>query len=207
MKKLITILTILTVLVGAIFASEDVHQIKLTVTIPETVPSYILKTTSGAADASATAGQTSTAALSEANKTALLGASGTADVAFAIQQVSNSRTLAGYTMTVDASNLVLLSTSDNSINRTFDDAITQATVNEKFTVVSATPNLTKGSETNIAYTGNGTSSLHVKYNGVMVAATTQAPVAIGSFTVSYNANSTAKPGNYVASVKLSVTAD
>ena len=207
MKKLITILAILTVLVGAIFASEDVHQIKLTVTIPETVPSYILKTTSGAADASATAGQTSTAALSEANKTALLGASGTADVAFAIQQVSNSRTLAGYTVTVDASNLVLLSTSDNSINRTFDDAITQATVNEKFTVVSATPNLTKGSETNIAYTGNGTSSLHVKYNGVMVAATTQAPVAIGSFTVSYNANATAKPGNYVASVKLSVTAD
>ena len=209
MKKLITILAILTVLVGAIFASEDVHQIKLTVTIPETVPSYILKTTSGAADASATAGQTSTAALSEANKTALLGASGTADVGFAIQQVSNSRTLTGYTMTVNASNLVLVSTNDNpkSIERTFDDAVENATANEKFTVVSAAPNLTKGSETNIAYTGDGTSSLHVQYNGVMVAATTQAPVSIGTFTVGYNANATAKPGNYVANVKLTVTAD
>ena len=207
MKKLITILAILTVLVGAIFADPANHTIKLTVTIAEDVPSYILKATAGATTASAAAGETVETALTDANRTALLGASGTADVAFAVQQVTNSRTLAGYTMTINASNLVLVSTTDGSIDRTFDQAVANATANEKFTVVSAAPNITKGSETNIAYTGSGTSSLHVKYDGVQVVASAQSPVSIGTFTVQYNANASAKPGNYVASVKLTVTAD
>lgn len=43
MKKLITILAILTVLVGAIFADAESHQIKITVTIAETVPAFQLK--------------------------------------------------------------------------------------------------------------------------------------------------------------------
>ncbi len=43
MKKLITILVILTVLVGAIFAAAESHQIKITVTIAEVVPAFQLK--------------------------------------------------------------------------------------------------------------------------------------------------------------------
>ena len=43
MKKVITILAILTVLVGAIFADAESHQIKITVTITETVPAFQLK--------------------------------------------------------------------------------------------------------------------------------------------------------------------
>lgn len=43
MKKLITILAILTVLVGVIFADAESHQIKITVTITETVPAFQLK--------------------------------------------------------------------------------------------------------------------------------------------------------------------
>jgi len=43
MKKLITIMAILIVLVGAIFADAESHQIKITVTITETVPAFQLK--------------------------------------------------------------------------------------------------------------------------------------------------------------------
>lgn len=43
MKKLITILVILIVLVGAIFAAAESHQIKITVTIAEVVPAFQLK--------------------------------------------------------------------------------------------------------------------------------------------------------------------
>lgn len=45
MKKLITILAILTVLVGAIFATNpsESHQIQITVTIAETIPAFQLK--------------------------------------------------------------------------------------------------------------------------------------------------------------------
>ena len=46
MKKLITILVILTVLIGAIFAdTSESHQIKITVTIEETIPAFQLKFT------------------------------------------------------------------------------------------------------------------------------------------------------------------
>ena len=83
MKKLITILAILTVLVGAIFADAANHTIKLTVTINEDAPSFVLKTTSGAATVTAESGQTVEAALTDANRTALLAASGTADIALA----------------------------------------------------------------------------------------------------------------------------
>ncbi len=43
MKKLITIMAILIVLVGAIFAAAESHQIKITVTIAEVVPAFQLK--------------------------------------------------------------------------------------------------------------------------------------------------------------------
>lgn len=43
MKKLITILAIMMVLVGAIFADSESHQIKITVTINETIPAFQLK--------------------------------------------------------------------------------------------------------------------------------------------------------------------
>ncbi len=45
MKKLITILAILMVLVGAIFAASETHTIKITVTIEETIPAFQLKFT------------------------------------------------------------------------------------------------------------------------------------------------------------------
>ena len=43
MKNLIAILTIMMVLVGAIFADAESHHIKITVTINETIPSFHLK--------------------------------------------------------------------------------------------------------------------------------------------------------------------
>lgn len=218
MKKLITILAILTVLVGALFASTDTHQIKLTVTIDDTAPTFRLRTTSGVtAEASALAGETAEAVLSAANKAALTANTGTVSVGFAIEQVSNSRTLSGYTMSVAASNLILIDTNDSpkSVDRrnlaatNWDSAVTAATdiESERFTVVAGAPVLTQGSTNHISYEGSGTSSLSVQYDGVAITASAQTAVSIGTFTVAYNANPNAKPGNYEAHVTLTVTAD
>ena len=55
MKKLIAVLVILTVLVGAIFADAESHQIKITVTIAETIPAFQLKFNGANSNANAVA--------------------------------------------------------------------------------------------------------------------------------------------------------
>ena len=215
MKKLITILAILTVLVGALFASTDTHQIKLTVTIDDTAPTFRLRTTSGVtSNATALASETSEATLTDANKAALVANSGTVSVGFEIQHIANSRSVNRYSMSVAATNLILIDTTDSpkSVDRrntAWETAVTQASAieSERFTVVAAAPVLTKGSENHISYTGNESTTLGVKYDGAAITASAQSPVSIGTFTVAYNANADAKAGNYEAHVTLTISAN
>ncbi len=196
MKKLITILAILTVLVGALFASTDTHQIKLTVTIDNTEPSFVLKTKTGADAASAAAGATGTAALSAANKTALTTANGVATVTFDVVQTTYARSVSTYRMRVTAGNFVLTSNGTPVAN---------PTTNEKFGVVAEHPSIGNGDNVaNISYptVEPADGYYRVKYNGVVDASTNN--VKVGSFSVSYNANVDAKPGSYVSNVSLTV---
>ncbi len=198
MKKIITVLTILAVLAGALFATSESHSIKITVTIDNSEPTFTLKTTSGADQVSTTADAAAVeAALSSANKTALAGASGTADVGFAIQQTSNANSVSTYRLYVTVSDLVL--TSNGS-------PLENPTSTEKFTVVSAHPTISGGDTvTNITYPVPEVADEYyrVKYDGV-VNLTNATPITLGTFTVSYSANANAKPGDYVSTVSLSI---
>lgn len=196
MKKLITILAILTVLVGALFASTDTHQIKLTVTIDSTEPTFVLKTNTGADAASAAAGATSTAALSAPNKTALTTANGVATVSFDVVQTTYARSVSTFRMKVTAGDFVLTSNGTPVAN---------PTSNQKFDVVEEHPSISGGDNvTNITYptVQPADDYYRVKYNGVVDASTNN--VTVGSFEVSYSGNVDAIPGSYVSNVSLTV---
>lgn len=198
MKKIIAVLTILTVLAGALFATSESHSIKITVTIDNSEPTFTLKTTSGAAEVSTVADAAAVeAVLTSANKTALAGASGTASVGFAIQQTSNANSVSTYRLYVTVTDLVL--TSNGS-------PLENPTSTEKFTVVSAHPTISGGDTvTNITYPVPEVADEYyrIKYDGV-VNLTNSTPITLGTFTASYNANANAKPGSYVSTVTLSI---
>ena len=196
MKKLITILAILTVLVGALFASTDTHQIKLTVTIDNTEPTFVLKTNTGAGAASAAAGATATATLSAANKTALTTANGVATVTFDVVQTTYARSVSTYRLKVTAGDFVLTSNGT---------PIANPTANEKFEVEEANPSISGGDTVdNLSYptVQPADDYYRVKYNGVVDASTDN--ITVGSFAVSYDANVNAKPGSYVSTVSLTI---
>lgn len=196
MKKLITILTILTVLVGALFSSTDTHQIKLTVTIDSTEPTFVLKTNEGADAASAAAGATVTATLSDANNTALITEDGVATVSFDVVQTTYARSVSTYRLKVTAGDFVLTSNGT---------PIANPTANEKFEVEEANPSISGGDTVdNLSYptVQPADGYYRVKYNGVVDASTNN--ITVGSFEVSYDANVNAKPGSYVSTVSLTI---
>lgn len=208
MKKLITILTILMVATIAIFASAtDQHSIKITVTIDSVEPTFVLNTTSGAEIKSTASGSGVEAALDSSNVDILNGtAAATADVGFAIVQNSLAKSVSLYKMSVSVSDLVLVSTNvPNGLNRTFDVALANATADERFTVAVAAPSISSGATVeHLSYPTVSPSDeyFRVQYNGVVDGSTNN--ITVGTFTASYNANSAAKPGNYVSTVTLSI---
>lgn len=197
MKKIIAVLTILAVLAGVLFATSESHSIKITVTIDNSEPTFTLKTSSGVVADVSSAVENPVAVLSDANKTALAGASGTASVGFAIQQTSNANSVSTYRLQVTVTDLVL--TSNGS-------PLENPTSTEKFTVVSAHPTISGGDTvTNITYPVPEVADgyYRVKYDGV-VNLTNSTPITLGTFTASYSANANAKPGSYVSTVTLSI---
>ena len=207
MKKLMTILTILVIATVAIFADATEHSIKITVTINNVEPTFVLNTTSGAEIKSTASGSGVEAALDSSNVDILNGtAAATADVGFAIVQNSLAKSVSLYRMSVSVSDLVLVSTNvPNGLNRTFENALANATSDERFTAAVAAPSITSGSAVaNLSYPTVSPSDgyFRVQYNGVVDGSTNN--ITVGTFTASYNANSAAKPGNYVSTVTLSI---
>ena len=220
MKKLIAILTIAIVLVGAVFATDPDASITITANVASQTPSFKMSITSdttitGAAvvytDPTVVAGgsATATSALASGSVTTLLGASGSLSVAFSLQQVAPARltgTGASYKLKVEATDLILQGTNGD---------VASPTTQQKFGVVDDTPDVTRASETltttvnsnavtvaNLSHSGN---ELTVVYNGFVDASTT-APKNLGTFSVSWNANQSAVPGDYKATIKLFVSA-
>ena len=219
MKKLIAILTIAIVLVGAIFAdptnstlaqgADGNAYIDIKTTIAELIPTFQLATNSGVTAESA---QTDTAAtdsthaqygiLTSTESAKLLNENGKAAVSFVVNQVGVARTTAGYTFTVTAGDLELTNYATNGA--------TTLEANEKFTVVDSTPNLapidditkTVGNVTftiaDFTHTAD-TNTMTVRYSGIVPAQ------KIADFTVEWNANLDAVSGDYVATVQLEVS--
>lgn len=227
MKKLITILAILVVLVGTVFATDPAPQsgsavIDITATIEEVTPFFVLRLTKDDAVKSAATSEVKASSpthgesgLSEASIEAL--SAGTAvTVSFDIFQrtmarLSSNATLNhSYTFTITATDLILQVNSAN---------VSSPANNQKFGVVQAHPAV-NALETNAAaaqtitqtqgqtaittatVTGSaaGTGTLGVVYDGMVPAST-----ILGNFQVSWNGNIAAVPGDYKATVTMEVT--
>ena len=213
MKKLITILTIMIVLVGAVFAvgpepedAEGTATINVKTAIGPQYPTFQLKVTT------ATSGQ------GDVNFSTVGGANGQATIdtnalianpvtlAFAIDQITNSRCTVNYTINIKATDLVWAGAADPAApaaDEFFDvSAIGSLTatgaINNKRTVAVAQQGIKDGYE----------AALSVGYlGGKFINVTKQENPdgkEIGTFSYTWAKNEDAKVGNYSATVVVEV---
>jgi len=201
MKKLITILTIMIVLVGAVFAdpAPTNAQIDLTVNVPEKVPTFKLVTfnntgilTSEVSDLVEEDGAETPVAATFAEAVGnTLADGGTVTVNFAIAQVrpagNKIKTTNTYTFSVSAS------------------ALEHATEDDYFAVktVSSITAIDAAIASNYATITPG-ESLSIKYKGNTYAPAT-AELNFAKFSVTWQGDAEAVPGNYTGSVTLTMT--
>ena len=223
MKKLITILTIMIVLVSAVFATDEqpsaahgATQIDITATIEAVAPRFSLgtnDTTDLDADKTApiVAGKTAqnitvqqTASMKSTVASAL--GNGTAQtISFVIRQTQDSRIKTAYNLTVTATDLKLDGTST-----TPHEFFTCTT---KSPAVSGIAAVTDGAQQNpttlatFAPLAQDSNVLVATYAGGAVDVSTKlTDNVIGSFDVSWNGDALAAAGTYTASIVLEVAA-
>ena len=222
MKKFLIALLMMAVVLVGVFAdpgldgyadvktsSNGTAQINITTTIKEEWPKFQLATKSGVNAAAvnavnATDDDYTGAVLTDALNTALTEtADSTVTVGFAINQVSDSRTKDNYVLTVTATDLVLVTPVVGQAIA-FDNA--NRTADQKFTVVSGTPDVTATQNlTNIGPTTSA-NALTTHYNGKKITANlTDKVVELGVFDVEWNTNLNAEAGAYEAHIILTVT--
>jgi len=210
MKKIITILAIMIVLVGAVFAdptvagsnaSDGTAQMIIKTTVTEQFPTFALKTTNNASGSASVVANPFEAEAPE-NATAddaLIAASGTYAVTFGIYQTTTSRTSALYSFSYTATDLVLTDLADGTHVRNVGTEVQDAT--EKFTI-NATSGVTVNTSTGFAPKAGAGNEHIIHYTGSNVAANTD----VATFTVTWNKGNDQKAGDYKALITLTVAA-
>ena len=214
MKKLIAILTIAIVLVGAVFAdgpaANDSAQLVVNAEIKVQYPAYSVAATSfgtygqgtngslGSAAAVATTAGTSTVKIGD---DVLLDHDAT--VTFTISQTTLSRIRGTYTLGVSATDLILTHTRNSSGQAV---EATTAEANANHFAVSAAPTIAKGGAngadpTNTTENVGTAGQIAITYNGKKVAAST----TIGTFSYTWTHNENNAAGDYQATVTLTIT--
>ena len=218
MKRFLIALLMMAVVLTGVFAvdgykgegasaasSEGVAQINITTSSKQEWPKFQLATKYGV-DSNVTdnvvSGDSTTGTDAVLTVTTLADTEGTASVGFAINQISDSRTNDNYTLTVTATDLLLVEKADGTAV-SFDAAHTS---DQKFLLAtgSATPAVTAATGatvTNIAPTNSG-NVLTTHYNGKKVKA--NSAIELGTFTVTWTSNLDAEAGEYEAHIVLTV---
>ena len=223
MKKLIAILAIMLIIVGAVFAdpdktdSEGTSVIKVKTSIGEQFPEYQLKAISITANTGvineAIAVKDVSDGLVTIDTNDLLSAD--VEVGFEVNQIVNSRTSVAYDISITATDLVLLVTANNTTapkaNPADDEKFSVslktsfATTDTDADLLTITPVTTKTGS--FAGTDGGFTVQYLDGKFVNVEAATQGSVKqIGTFAYEWAQNKTAKVGDYQATVTMVVTA-
>ena len=211
MKKLITILTVMIVLVGAAFAVEakgdaaGTATINITASIGEEFPRFqILASaiTGAAGNISSSKATKDAAGAVTINTNELLTKS--AAITFTVNQIKDSRTTVGYSLKIKANDLILNGTTRG-----------QEAGDEHFLVSKTAGFTATGSEDDVITVTAKTSSdydgfdggFDVQYlNNKYIPATDVAPKEIGTVQYTWAANNTAKVGDYSATVTMQIVA-
>ena len=221
MKKLIAILAIMVVLVGAVFATDPNTgntAVRVVTTVGVEEPSFKLTTTlatSGVlgsnapvvfADDPTVVDASATDAYHVISPNTLTSTTQqTTSVDFAIMQTQASKSYKYYTFTVAVSDLELVKKYDNEGNLVdFALGEGQSFANDQFfACTTPAPNPVRGtSDTNIA-DQQIAAGYKIKYNGVKV----NEGVQIATFTCTWTNKPEAVPGQYEATVVLTVAAN
>lgn len=204
MKKLITILTIMIVLVGATFATDSA-QITLNATVSERVPSFKLNTTGNTAldseaaavvipdgSGSATIKSTVADALADGtNTTVTFGV-----VLVPRQDQKKIKTTHTYTFTVTAGDLVHADANSLGTKDVVD-------ANEKFTATKGNFVAVQNAIPAANATVTGGASLVLTFNGKSYDPG-NAEFVFATFPVEYSGNASALPGSYSGTVTISI---
>lgn len=218
MKKLITILAILTVLVGAVFA--DTADIRVSTTIGEVAPGFKLayKALAEANGASYTSGTTGTVASSVVAGTPTKGEivittndmlQEDAAITFSvIQTVDKARKTADYTLSASADALKLYQVPSTAQGG-YSDYTGAQSANTMFLLAGTTTTATTkaatitGVDRSTYYEhGEAGTSVTFEFLGTPIPQNTE----IATFTYQWNKNADAIPGKYQADVVLTITA-
>ena len=208
MKKVIAILVIAIVLVGAVFAADNA-AITVSVDVAEHVPTFKLITQGNTnilnaegSDAVEDNGK-ATAGSVEFTETISKGLADATDatITFAVVQVKPSTTASEgkiktnkqYSFTVTASDLVLSTAGTTPEDNEMFERGTISTFAETEGAIGS----------DFATITDGTSTLSILYTGKTYAPA--AEVSFATFTVTWGANPTALPGTYTANVILTMT--
>ena len=215
MKKLIAILTIAIVLVGAVFAT-DAASIRVTTSINAVEPIYQLKTAQITEDLAVAANQAAIDAITAAalagndshviTTDALLTAN--QSVTFSVYQTNISNSVKTYTLSAVATDLLLYKYK----NAQGEDVLVSATPhpetaehpeNTTFAVAAANAVMNKGNlaDAKATYEGNGTTALSITYKGNAQ----PADVVVATFTCTWGANADAVTGDYQGTVTLTIS--
>lgn len=204
MKKVFATLAIMMVLVSAVFAtlgdgSNGSATIDIKTKVNGAFPTFKLYAESAntnPANASSAVAATPTAGVLSTADDYLVNNALT--VNFKIQQNNLSKTKAKYRLTVTATNLYLVKDENGADVAQSEDA------DHKFTVNSATPAVTAKTVTGITLSAS-TNVLTAQYTGKKVDGLSTA-VDLGTFSCTWAKNADALPGDYEATVTLTVAA-
>jgi hypothetical protein len=225
MKKLITVLAILVVLVGAVFAanSEDAaaaagtSKIQVSAKIKEAVPVFQLATndsTDLTADKTATkeTAEKPTASVVETVARDTLAAGSDLTISFKLNQVAKANLKANYTIEVSADPLLLTTNSDGTPFSGTQSDVQKFLCDTPAPAISAHADYKASDAENAAVVldlGVDTSAsnkLTLEYTGKgQLNATTTAPVELGTFDVKWKGNANAVAGTYTADVTMLVS--
>lgn len=214
MKKLITILAILIVLVGAVFAANTTADIRVSTEIGEVAPGFKLAfkaLTENSNTATYQTGYTSAESVAaESNPTKgqivittndML--SKDADITFAVKQtVAKARKIANYTLSVATTDLKLYAVPNPTTGADETPSSAQIAAS-KFALSGDAAATITGVDNATYYThGNPGTTVTFNFNGTPVPADTE----IATFNYKWNKNADAIPGKYQADVVLTITA-
>jgi len=224
MKKLITILTVMIVLVGAVFAVDETPaaatgatQIDITAKIEVVAPRFSLATDDATdlvanVEADIVNGKTAgnitvqkTASFQQTKATAL-GAGTAQTISFVIKQTANSRIQTGYNLTVTATDL-----KKDGTSTTPHEFFTCTTKNPAVSGIAAVTDGVQPSPTTLATfapLAQDSNTLVATYAGGAIDVSTKLTNnVIGSFDVSWDGDPLAAAGTYKASIILEVAAN
>lgn len=214
MKKFLVAFLMMAVVLAGVFAvdgykgtgaastdSTGTAQLNVTVSVAQEWPKFQLAVKSGDAEVKTNDVNSTDADFTATALSKDLTTDASATVVFAINQISDSRTKDNYTLTVTATDLLLVKKAD-------DTAVAftaEHTDDQKFAVVTTTPDVTGVTITNV--TGATPASgnvLTTAYNGKKVKV--DSSLELGTFSVTWNQNDEAEAGDYEAHIILAVAA-